>query len=149
MCHHCNYDQLLENAGLKTTPHRLLILEVIGSNNRPLNAQEIFEILIRNNHINRVTVYRALDLLVENAVVERLSGGGRAFYYGLAPNEHHPPHPHFYCKYCGRLECLSPQSLLFDPALLERTYPGVIQNVEIRVDGVCRKCLKRTSPLNN
>jgi Fur family ferric uptake transcriptional regulator len=148
MCHHCNYGQLLENAGLKTTPRRLLILEVIGSNNSPLNAQEIFEILIRNNHINRVTVYRALDLLVENGIVERLSGGGRAFYYGLAPNEHHYPHPHFYCKYCGSMECLSPQSLLFDPAQLERTYPGVIQNVEIRVDGVCRKCLKRTSPLN-
>lgn len=149
MCHRCDYTRLLEAAGLKKTPNRLSVLEVIGNNSSPLNGQEIFDTLNRKMNINRVTVYRIIDLLVESGLLERLSGGGRSYYYGLAPNEHHRPHPHFYCRYCGNMECLNPASLLLDTRPLERTYPGVIQNVEIRVDGVCEKCLKKTGRMSD
>ncbi len=149
MCHRCNYKKLLENADLKMTPFRESILEVIGNNSRPLNAHEIYDILVRNKPIHRVTVYRTLELLVAKNIVERLSGGGRVFYYGLAPNEHHYPHPHFYCKGCGHMECLSPESVSLDMGSLERTYPGVIEHVEVRVDGVCRNCLKSRPPQAN
>ncbi|UCD81865.1 MAG: transcriptional repressor, partial [Desulfobacterales bacterium] len=62
--------------------------------------------------------------------------------YGLAPNENHPAHPHFYCKTCGSLECLNPKSLSVDLQSMLRTFPGLIENVEVRVDGVCKNCLK-------
>ena len=143
MCHHCNYPRLLEQAGLTATDNRLMVLEVIGANTSPLNVREIFDTLNRRSNINRVTIYRILDLLVENGIVDRLSGGGRSFYYGLAPNEHHHPHPHFYCKSCGNMECLNPESLPLDMAPLRRTYPGSVENVEVRVDGVCKNCLNK------
>ncbi len=114
MCHHCNYSKLLEESGLGYTLNRHRILEVVGNNSSPLSAQQIFDTLSRTDNINRVTVYRILDLLVEKALVDRISGGGRSFLYGLAPNENHPAHPHFYCKSCGNLECLNPQSLSVD-----------------------------------
>jgi Fur family ferric uptake transcriptional regulator len=142
MCHHCDYAWLLESAGLAPTAKRRMVLEVIGGNTAPLSARQIYDTLRRHCGINRVTVYRILDLLVEKGVVERLSGGGRAFFYGLAPNEHHRPHPHFYCKTCGLLECLSPESLSLDTSALKRIYPGVIESVAVRVDGVCKNCLK-------
>ncbi len=142
MCHQCDYTQLLEESGLNPTPNRLRVLEVIGNNNSPLNAQEIFETLTRNNNINRVTIYRILDLLVAKGIVKRLSGGGRSFHYGLAPNENHQAHPHFFCKQCGNLECLNPESLLLDLKPLHHTFPGLIDNVEIRLDGTCKNCLK-------
>lgn len=128
---------------MSPTRNRLTVLEVVGNNNSPLNAQQIYATLIRNHEINRVTVYRILDLLVEKGILERLSGAGRSFYYGLAPNDHHRPHPHFYCTSCGNIECLNPESLLLDVAPLERTYPGEIQGVAVRVDGVCKNCLQR------
>jgi len=143
MCHQCNYPRLLKQAGLSPTKKRLTVLEVVGNNNSPLNTRQIYAILIRSSEINRVTVYRILDLLVEKGILERLSGGGRSFYYGLAPNDHHRPHPHFYCTSCGNIECLNPESLFLDVAPLERTYPGVIQGVAVRVDGVCKNCLQR------
>lgn len=143
MCHHCNYLNLLEESGLGHTPNRQRVLEVIGNNNGPLSAQQIFDTLSRTDNINRVTVYRILDLLVEKGLVDRISGGGRSFVYGLAPNENHPAHPHFYCKSCGNLECLTPQSLNVDLQDMQRTFPGVIENVEVRVDGVCKNCLGR------
>ena len=142
MCHHCDYSGLLEASGLGHTTNRQRVLEVIGNNGSPLSAQQIFDALNRTDNINRVTVYRILDLLVEKGLVDRISGGGRSFVYGLAPNDNHPAHPHFYCKICGSLECLNPHSLSVDLQSMHRTFPGLIENVEVRVDGVCKNCLK-------
>jgi Fur family ferric uptake transcriptional regulator len=143
MCRLCNYGELLGQAGLAATPHRLRVLEVVGNHRSPLSAQEVYDTVSRSQAINRVTVYRILDHLVETGVVERISGGGRAFFYGLAPNRHHLRHPHFYCRRCGRLECLQPGSLAWDATDLERTFPGEIEKVEIRIDGICRRCLRQ------
>jgi Fur family ferric uptake transcriptional regulator len=142
MCHQCNYPVLLKQAGLASTSNRLKVLEVIGTNTSPVSAGEIYFALKRKIAINRVTVYRILDLLVDRGIVDRISGGGRAFFYGLAPNENHQPHSHFYCKTCGNIECLNPESLVLDASTLQRTYPGMIENVEIRVDGVCKNCMR-------
>jgi Fur family ferric uptake transcriptional regulator len=142
MCYRCDYRQLIEAAGLGATPHRLRVLEVIGNNRSPLSAQEVHDILRRTHDINRVTVYRNLDALVDRGLVQRISGGGRSFFYGIAPNENHHPHPHFFCTACGDMECLDPESLRWSTDRLERTFPGRIENVEVRIDGICRTCLK-------
>ena len=60
MCQFCDYPQMLQNVGLQPTPNRLKVLEIIGSTNKPLSAQTIFEAITRNDTINRVTVYRIL-----------------------------------------------------------------------------------------
>ena len=142
MCHQCNYEELLSSANLRTTNNRIRVLEVVGNNSFPLSAKDIFNTLDRSSSINRVTVYRILDLLVEHGVVERISTGGRAFYYGLAPNSHHAPHPHFYCKSCGQMDCLSPESLSVDMEAFKKTFPGQIEKVEVRIDGICKNCGK-------
>jgi Fur family ferric uptake transcriptional regulator len=142
MCHQCNYDKLLTSANIEPTANRLIVLEVIGNNRFPLSAGDIFKTLGRTSSINRVTVYRILDLLVDCGVVERISTGGRSFYYGMAPNDHHKPHPHFYCKRCGQMDCLNPGSLNVDTDPLWKTFPGRIDNIEIRVDGICKNCLR-------
>jgi Fur family ferric uptake transcriptional regulator len=142
MCNQCDYAALLKTAGLQITDNRLQVLEMIGGNHYPLSAADIYHTLERSSAINRVTVYRILDLLVESGLIDRLSTGGRSFYYGLAPNLHHRPHAHFYCKKCGQMECLNPDSLMVDSRPLGKIFPGRIDKVEIRVDGVCKNCLK-------
>jgi len=143
MCDQCDYRDLLKSADVDITANRLRVLEVIGGNNYPLSAGDIFHTLERSMPINRVTVYRILDLLEAHGLVERLSTGGRAFYYGLASNVHHRPHPHFYCKRCGQMDCLSPESLSVDSASLQKTFPGRIDRVEVRVDGICKNCIRK------
>ena len=141
MCQQCDYASLLAKARLEPTENRLGVLEVIGNNRYPLSAAEIFQTLQRSRAINRVTVYRILDLLVARGLVDRISTGGRAAYFGLAPNEHHAPHPHFYCTRCGRMECLEPGSLTLSGDILWKTFPGRIDKVEVRVDGLCKHCM--------
>jgi Fur family ferric uptake transcriptional regulator len=141
MCDRCDYGNLLQDRDLDSTLNRVKVLEVIGNSPRPLSAQEIFEAVNQRQDINRVTVYRILDLLVENRLVDRISAGDRSFRYGLAPNANHRPHAHFYCTGCGRMECLSPESPLLDMEPLDATLPGVIERVEVRLDGTCKACL--------
>ena len=143
MCHQCDYPKMLSSAELEATQNRLGVLEVVGNNRYPLSADDIFNTLERSTTINRVTVYRILDLPVDHGIVERLSSGGRAAYFGLAPNEYHAPHPHFYCKSCGQMDCLSPESLNVDTDLLLKTFPGQIDKVEVRVDGICKNCVRQ------
>ena len=142
MCTRCNYERMLKAADLEPTENRLRVIEVVGNNSYPLSAADIYQTLERTGSINRVTVYRILDLLVTHGLADRISTGGRAFYYGMAPNENHRPHPHFYCTRCGQMDCLTPDSLNVDSDALRKTFPGRIDKVEIRVDGLCKNCMK-------
>jgi len=142
MCENCNYTKILEQSDLEPTANRVQVLEVIGNTPYPLSAADIYATISRHQAINRVTVYRILDLLVEKDILERLSTGGRAAHFGLAPNEHHARHAHFYCTRCGQMDCLQPQSMSVDTGNLQKTFPGEIDRIEIRVDGTCKNCLK-------
>lgn len=144
MCHRCNYKKIIKSAFLEPTEKRLRVLEIIGNNAFPLSALNIHDILDQNKSINRVTVYRILDLLVDNKILERISTGGRAAYYGLAPNDHHQAHPHFYCKSCGRMDCLSPDALTIKMNNFTQTFAGRIDKLETRLDGICKNCLKKS-----
>lgn len=142
MCQLCDYTEMLKHVDLAPLPNRVAVFEIVGNSPAPLSVQEIFEILRRSQQMNRVTLYRILDLLVEKGLVHRISAGDRSFRYGLAPNANHPNHPHFYCNRCGSMECLAPEAVNVDTRSVERTFPALIENVEIRLDGICRSCLR-------
>lgn len=133
---------MLKQGGLGLTANRLAVIETIGNSDRPLTADEIIKELGQRVKVNRVTVYRILDLLVENKLVERLSAGDRSFRYGLAPNSKHARHPHFFCTRCGRMECLSPDAIHLNMNTLDDELDGSIENIQIRLDGTCKKCLQ-------
>ena len=143
MCSQCDYKQLLESASLDPTDNRMQVLEIIGNNSFPLSASDIYDTLDRTRSINRVTVYRILDLLVDKSIVERISTGGRAAYYGLAPNEFHQFHPHFYCTSCGQMDCLNPEAMTIEMDNFAKTFPGRIDKLEMRLDGICKNCLRK------
>jgi Fur family transcriptional regulator, ferric uptake regulator len=143
MCNACDYAKLLESSGLAHTPGRLQLLAIIGSSTSPLSVQDIAFAMERAMTIHRVTLYRTLDLLVEHKVVDRITAGDRLFRYGLAENPNHPRHPHFYCTHCGSMECLNPKSITVDVNTLQNTFPALIERVEVRLDGICKTCLRQ------
>jgi Fur family transcriptional regulator, ferric uptake regulator len=142
MCAEPNYASLLQDRGLSATPHRLIVLEIIGNSQSPLTPLEIFATLERGHRMNKVTLYRILDLLVENGLVERIPGADRTFRYGLAPADHHR-HAHFFCSSCGGMQCLSPEALSVDVPSFQKRFPALIKHVDIRLDGICKDCLRR------
>ncbi len=140
MCDQCDYGILLRSAGLSDTPRRELVLETIGNHQGVLRPSEILEKVRRRISINRVTLYRILDLLVQKKLVQRLSAGDRTFRYGLAGTSRHPDHAHFHCVHCGLMECLDPASIPLD--LRQSQHPQLmkIERMEVRLDGVCQTC---------
>ena len=143
MCSRCNYSELIEQSGLDPTPNRIKVLEAIGKSRSPVSAGDILEASGGSGGINRVTIYRILDLLVDRELAVRMIGGGRSLVYGLAPSEKHPAHPHFHCRKCGTMQCLPPGSIQVDLKDIEQSFSGEIRSVEIRMDGTCRNCLKK------
>ncbi len=143
MCLQCDYTGILEESGVGYTGNRLRVLEIIGNSPSPLSASAILAAFRRLHPINRVTLYRILDIFVENGVLDRLSAGDRSFRYGFAANDNHPRHPHFFCTRCGSMECLAPDSLPLDVRSFQETFPSLITKMEIRLDGICKNCLGR------
>lgn len=140
MCDRCNYEKLMEGVGIRATKHRLAVLRILGDAPHPMTAQEVFDAFKADRSINRVTVYRILESLVEGGVVDKISTGDRSFRYGLAPNDNHPQHAHFYCRLCGFMTCLPPESFYLPFAIPSPGLPGVVEKYEIRLDGVCHRC---------
>jgi len=145
MCDRCDYEDLLERSSLTVTPNRLHVLSIIGNSEQPLTVREIYGTLDRPHPMNRVTLYRILDTFIEHKLVARISAGDRSFRFGLAKSVNHPLHPHFYCTNCGNMVCLDPHSLHnleSDIRSFQETFPAVVENVEVRLDGICGSCLR-------
>jgi Fur family ferric uptake transcriptional regulator len=142
MCEQCDYGKMLRSAGVAPTDNRLKVLKAVGDSPAPLRADDIQAVVSRTGPINRVTVYRILDLLFQKGLVERLSGGGRSSFFGLAPNQHHRRHPHFFCRSCGNLSCMAPDSASVDTTSLEANCPGEIEAVTVHVEGICDACAR-------
>ncbi|MDY6836879.1 MAG: transcriptional repressor [Thermodesulfobacteriota bacterium] len=132
---------MLQAVGLDPTPLREAVFRCVGEESRPLVAAEIMTRIQSRMSINKVTLYRILDLLVDSGLVRRLSAGDRAWRYGMGASHHHPDHPHFVCSRCGLIECLEPNLLPFDLTRIHPKGKGVVRHVDVRFEGTCEKCL--------
>ena len=130
----------LAAAGLEATDHRVRVLMAVGGTPYPSSAQEILDAVRAKSDINRVTVYRILDLLVEHEVLNRLGLGDRASRFCLR-EDHDDAHPHFHCTRCDRYLFLFFFSLPLDQKALEALSLDV-RHVDIRLEGICPACRK-------
>ncbi len=140
MCDQCDYGALLRSVGLSGTPRQELVLETIGNNKGVLRPSEILGRVRQRAPINRVTLYRILDVLVEKKLVRRLSASDRTFRYGFAGSSRHPDHAHFHCVKCGLMECLDPDSVPLEVERSQQFQSMKVERMEIRLDGLCETC---------
>ncbi len=133
----------LHEAGLETTEHRLRVLMAVGNTPHPSSAPEILEKISGQKDINRVTVYRILDLLVKHEVLNRLGLGEKPQRFCLR-SDHADEHPHFHCTRCDCYICLDVRDLPLDRRALEQL-PLDVRHVDIRLEGICPACREKTS----
>ncbi|HUZ29836.1 MAG TPA: Fur family transcriptional regulator [Solirubrobacteraceae bacterium] len=131
----------LREAGLRRAEARERVVDLLAAEPCALSAVEIEEALrTQGRPAGRASIYRALELLVEHGLVERVAvGPGLARFERVLPGgEHH--HHHLVCEHCGRL-------VAFDDPGLERAIDrlsdrlGVrVQRHEVLLRGACRDC---------
>lgn len=134
--------ELLRGAGLRRTPVRLGVLDVLARAGGPLGVPQIIERL--PDHTDAVTVYRTLNTFTRKKLVHRVHGEDRTWRYALSGSPLQTPahqHPHFVCDECGTVECLA-------EALIPRTFvPSLrvgsryaVRYPEVVLHGLCPKC---------
>lgn len=110
----------LRDASVRVTPARVKVLAALLGAHRAFSHQDVQEAF---TDMDRVTLYRALDCLIEAGLAHKIAGDDRVFRYS-AGNEHGAPeapqsagarapaptqhqHGHFKCTRCAKVFCLS------------------------------------------
>ena len=91
-------DTRLEQAGLRSTRQRLLVLETLAAEPHDATAQEIYARLRQSGEpVGLATVYRTLSLLSEHGVVDEFAHRPGETCYRLCGEGHHH---HLVCASC-------------------------------------------------
>jgi Fur family ferric uptake transcriptional regulator len=133
---------LLRERGARVTHPRVRVLAALlgaGEALSHLDLQRRLEVSVDSEPIDRVTLYRVLDWLVERELAHRVSGPDRVFRFSAQPAGH-PLHGHFRCAACGRMFCLD-ESPGLARVIKTMLPPGFSSDaVELTVSGRCAAC---------
>ncbi len=132
--------RILEKAGIEATPIRRAVLAAMAGEDRAVSAREILSAVRRDGPVNKVTVYRILDLFVDRGVALRHALEGRSQRYCLGAAHGSAFHCHVWCRRCGRMECMPDAVRELGVAAFVNRLDMDVEGVEIRIDGVCRRC---------
>lgn len=136
-------DELLRASGLRRTPVRVGVLDVLARSTQPLGVPQVLDLLPERT--DAVTVYRTLNTFTRKKLVHRIRGEDRTWRYALGGSPASPrpahAHAHFVCETCGTVECLEAAAI---PRNLVRSLrvgaEYAVHYPEVVLHGVCPKC---------
>ncbi|WP_422446550.1 Fur family transcriptional regulator [Thermoanaerobacterium sp. DL9XJH110] len=136
-------EKLLKENELKVTPQRKAILQVLEKSKALLNAQELFQEVIKLvPGTNFSTIYRNLDLLLSRGILCRIASESGGVLYELRRRGNH--HHHVICKGCGAAIPVDfcPMKAM-EKELDARGFTPTEHRFEIY--GYCNKCYRKRS----
>ena len=127
----------LKEKGLKLTPQRRLILDIIHDAQAHLTAEEILNyVQARAPGVNKSTVYRTLELLEKTGCVVKSEIGGRFIYHHAEEGHHH----HLVCRACGNsIDCEEDLFLPIEATIYDK-YGFRADLKHVVVSGLCQDC---------
>ena len=138
---HGRLQAALEERGVRLTRQRRLLLQVMDSAERHLDAGAILDRAQRiDPRIHRVTVYRTLDLLKRQGLIDELDllhiHGDQHYYESHGPRDH----IHIACLRCGKVREF--ESNLFEQLKrqIERDCRLKITVTRTEIGGYCDSC---------
>lgn len=132
-------EQACANRGLRLTPLRAQVLGLVAAAGRPIKAYDLLDLMKRESGSTAPpTVYRALDFLLEQGFVHRLSSINA--YIGC----HHPQARHsvpfLICDRCQNAIELEDARItgLLEAQAMARGFAPSAQTIEVH--GLCAAC---------
>ncbi len=128
--------------GVRVTYPRVRVLAELLDAHEALSHLDLQRRIEQESHaeqIDRVTLYRVLEWLVEAGLAHRVSGPDRVYRFSAQPAGH-AMHGHFRCAVCARTLCLE------EAAGLARVVKAMLpdgftsDSVELTVSGRCGQC---------
>jgi Fur family transcriptional regulator, ferric uptake regulator len=119
---------------------RAAVIDLLAGQDCCLTAQEIWERLRRRRHAaSLASVYRAVELLGDMGLVQRIDvGGGVARYEPARPGGEH--HHHVVCDTCGAITAFEDEGLEEAIEGLARRLRHRVSAHEVVIRGSCPNC---------
>jgi Fur family transcriptional regulator, ferric uptake regulator len=139
-----NLDELrsaVRAKGLRATPSRLAVLELLRASDSPMSHGDVADRLA-GQAWDRATIYRNLTDLAEAGLVRRTDIGDHVWRFEALSDDHDAgAHPHFVCTECGSVECLPELELSIRVRSRAKPPRALKQRqVEVHVRGLCDAC---------
>ncbi len=127
----------LKEKGLKLTPQRRLIANIIHDAEAHLTAEDIIaHVQSKMPGVNKSTIYRTLELLEETGCVYKSESGDHSIYHHAEEGHHH----HLVCRKCGKTaECNENLFLPVEKSLADK-YGFRASFKHMVIDGRCETC---------
>ena len=130
---------ILRAEGLRSTRQRQAVWEEICSTNEHRDVEEIYLALREAGlNVSRATVYRTVEVLVKNNLVNKLDlGDGRIRYEHRQALQHHD---HLICLRCGTIEEFTHDTIESLQEEVAREFGFQIIEHRHQLYGYCRDC---------
>ena len=130
----------LQRKGLRNGGARRAVIELLGGQDCCLTAQEIFDRLRGSDRrVGIASVYRVLDLLTSEGLVQRIElGSGIARYEPVHSGGEH--HHHLVCDSCGKVEAFEDRGLEQAIHRLETRSGYAVAAHDVVLHGACSDC---------
>jgi Fur family ferric uptake transcriptional regulator len=129
----------LKQAGLRPGAAGSLVLEHLAAQSCCQGAQEIHDALSQAGHrVGLASVYRMLDALTEQALVQRVEVGDGVARYEPASHDDH--HHHLVCGDCGKVEPFVDPRLEHAIEAAEARSGFAVTAHEVVLRGSCADC---------
>jgi Fe2+ or Zn2+ uptake regulation protein len=129
----------LRARGFRMTPQRMAILHVLHHSGAHLSPVEVYErASLDLPGLTEATVYRTLDFLAENGLVNPAHMGGGHLVYEIARQDHH----HLICRKCGAEIKIDHERLVNVYDELESSTGYHFIDSHVTFFGLCPKCQK-------
>jgi Fur family transcriptional regulator, ferric uptake regulator len=128
----------LEEAGYRLTGPRRALAGLVASREGHFTADDLLDLARRRRlGLGRATIFRALDVLTELGVIERLDlPSGEHAFVACEPAHHH----HVVCASCGRATWVADHELEQVAARIGRETGYRIATHRLELFGICPDC---------
>lgn len=136
-----DFSKLLTKHDLKITQARVSLLEIIEKENKPLDAQFLIDSLKSSSQVDKVTIFRILNVLTEHGILRRLEFGEGKARYELNTEDHH----HLICQNCGKIEDISDCNIGALEKEIKHKKHFLVKLHTLEFFGFCKDCQKTTN----
>lgn len=124
---------------LRKTPTRLAIIQYLQASNLPQSENDIHKKM--QDSYDRITFYRTIQTLMEENIIHRIVTDNKTVRYALnhctsSLNEQEIDHVHFFCKMCGKVECI--EEVTVQQYHLPDGYRE--EECDVVIKGLCKQC---------
>ncbi len=130
-----NLKQILTQHKASITRPRIRVFEILASSETPLTTRQILE---RAPDLDKVSVYRTIDLFEKIGISKRVWNGFKSSIE--LSDAFSPHHHHFNCIKCGAIQSIESPRIEETLLAIEKEYGFELQQHTVELRGLCQAC---------